>query len=76
MNNDDDKAKLKHDYLNAIVIINSLTKSSESFLKKLGGNIEIDDFNRSQIEKILYSMKAVRNQTEKLENYFQSLIGE
>lgn len=76
MNNDGDKAKLKHDYLNAIVIINSLTKSSESFLNKLGGAIEIDDFNRSQMEKILYSMKAIRNQTEKLGNYFQSLIGE
>lgn len=76
MNNDDDKVKLKHDYLNAIVIINSLTKSSESFLNKLGGTIDVDDFNRSQIDKILYSMKAIRNQAEKLRNYFQSLIGE
>jgi hypothetical protein len=71
-----EKDKLKHDFLNSIVIINSMTKSASSFLTKLSKCMDSSDINQKQMEKFLYSMNTIREQTAKLEIYFQSLLNE
>ncbi|EHL29707.1 hypothetical protein LDG_8297 [Legionella drancourtii LLAP12] len=74
--NTTEKNKLKHDFLNSIVIINSMTKSASSFLNKLSTSVDGNDINQKQMEKFLYSMNAIREQTAKIENYFQYLLNE
>lgn len=69
-----EKDKLKHDFLNSIVIINSMTKSAKNFLNKIENIIDKKDINPGQMEKFLYSMDAIQEQTTKLENYFQILF--
>ncbi|KTD82567.1 hypothetical protein [Legionella waltersii] len=71
-----EKDKLKHDFLNSIVIINSMTKSASSFLNKLSKCMDSSDINQKQMEKFLYSMNTIREQTAKIESYFQSLLNE
>ena len=58
--------KLQHDFLNAIVIINSMTQSASSFLNKLAKSINSSDINQQHMEKFLYSMHAIREQTAKI----------
>ncbi|MBA2650849.1 MAG: hypothetical protein H0U73_01060 [Tatlockia sp.] len=70
-----EKDKLKHDFLNSIVIINSMTKSASNFLDKLLPCID-ENINQKQMEKFLYSMSTIREQTAKIENYFQILMNE
>jgi hypothetical protein len=69
-----EKDKLKHDFLNSIVIINSLTRSAASFLNTLSSNE--NTINQKQMEKFLHSMATIRAQTTKLEKYFQNLLDE
>jgi len=71
-----EKNKLKHDFLNSIVIINSMTKSASSFLNKLSKCVDGNDIDQKQMDKFLYSMNTIRDQTAKLENYFQKLLNE
>lgn len=72
-----DKHKLKHDFLNSIVIINSITKSTSSFLNTLSTPYEDENnVTQKQMEKIIYSMQAIREQTAKIENYFQIVLNE
>jgi GTP cyclohydrolase FolE2 len=71
-----EKDKLKHDFLNSIVIINCMTKSASNFLNKLSKCMDEKDINQKQMEKFLYSMNTIREQTARLENYFQSLVNE
>lgn len=71
-----EKDKLKHDFLNSIVIINSMTKSASNFINKLLTSMDKNDINQKQMEKFLYSMNTIREQTAKIENYFQSLLNE
>ena len=68
--------KLKHDFLNSIVIINSMTKSASSFLNTLSKSTDGGDINQKQMEKLLYSMNTIREQTAKIESYFQKLLNE
>jgi hypothetical protein len=72
--NTDEKNKLKHDFLNSIVIINSMTKSASNFLSTISKSIEGNEINQKQLEKYLYSMNAIREQTAKIENYFRCLL--
>ena len=74
--NSTDKDKLKHDFLNSIVIINGMTKSASSFINTISQSMNVDDINQKQMEKFLYSMKTIREQAEKIENYFLSLLNE
>lgn len=74
--NSADKNKLKHDFINSIVIINSMTKSAENFLNRLTACVDESNINQQQMEKFLYSMNTIREQTAKIENYFQSLMNE
>lgn len=74
--NSADKNKLKHDFINSIVIINSMTKSAENFLNRLTVCVDESNINQQQMEKFLYSMNTIREQTAKIENYFQSLMNE
>ncbi|KTC68408.1 Uncharacterised protein [Legionella bozemanae] len=71
-----DKDKLKHDFLNSIVIINSMTKSASSFINTISQSIDASDINQKQMEKFLYSMSTIREQTTKIENYFLSLLND
>ena len=73
-----EKHKLKHDFLNSIIIINSMTKSASNFLYKISGceSNNGNDINHKQMEKFLYSMTAIREQTAKIENYFQQVFNE
>ncbi|MBA2657827.1 MAG: hypothetical protein H0U70_12735 [Tatlockia sp.] len=70
------KDKLKHDFLNSIVIINSLTKSAANFLHKISPCIDEKKINQKQMEQFLYSMNSIREQTAKIELYFQTLMNE
>lgn len=71
-----DKDKLKHDFLNAIVVINCMTKSASSFMNTISQSTNIGDTNQMQMEKFLYAMKAIREQSAKIENYFLSVLNE
>lgn len=72
-----EKHKLKHDFLNSIVIINSMTKSASNFLNKLSTSCaDKHDVSQKQMEQFLYSMQAIREQTSKIENYFQIALNE
>lgn len=70
------KDKLKHDFLNAIVIINSMTKSASTFINTMPSSMPGCDINQKQMEKFLYSMNTIREQTTKIEHYFLSLLEE
>jgi hypothetical protein len=74
--NSTEKDKLQHDFLNSIVIINSMTKSASNFLDKLLPNVDEKNINQKQMEKFLYSMQTIREQTAKIELYFQRLMNE
>ncbi|AWN74925.1 hypothetical protein LEAN103870_19340 [Legionella anisa] len=74
--NSTDKDKLKHDFLNSIVIINSMTKSASSFMNTISQSMDAADINQNQMERFLYSMNTIREQTAKIENYFQCLLNE
>ena len=74
--NETDKDKLKHDFLNAVVIINSMTKSASNFINTISQSIESSDINQKQMEKFLYSMSAIHDQTIKIQDYFLSLLHE
>lgn len=71
-----DKDKLKHDFINSIVIINGMTKSASSFINKISQTLDPIDDNQNQLEKFLYAMNIIREQTAKIESYFQSLLNE
>ena len=72
----DEKHKLKHDFLNSIVIINSMTKSVSSSINKRSVFEDRNELTHKQIEKFLYSMHAIREQTAKIEKYFQIVMNE
>jgi hypothetical protein len=71
-----ERDKLKHDFLNSIVIINSMTKSASNFLNQLPKHIDGNGIKEEQMKKFLSSMKIIREQTAKIENYFQILLKE
>lgn len=74
--NSTDKDKLKHDFLNSIVIINGMTKSASGFINIILQSMNVEDINQKQLDKFLYSMKTIREQAAKIENYFSSLLNE
>lgn len=71
-----EKDKLRHDFLNSMVIINGMTKSASSFLNIIAKSIDGNNVSQKQMEKFLYSMNTIREQTAKIENYFQCLLDE
>lgn len=68
------KNKLKHDFLNATVIINSMTKSATNFFSKLTAQIEQTNENQKQIDKLYYAMHAVQEQVKKIEDCFSKSL--
>lgn len=73
--NTSEKNKLKHDFLNSIVIINSLTKSASSFVNKISKSVVDKDIaSKNQIELFLKSMTAIREQTSNIEKCFELLL--
>lgn len=68
------KEKLKHDFLNSIVIINSMSKSASNFLTNFSKNLDENDNNKKQIKRFLHSMDTIREQTKKIEDYFQNIL--
>lgn len=74
--NKPDKNKLKHDFLNSIVIINSMAKSASNFVNRVSSCTDKTAINQNQTERFLYSMDTIREQTAKIENYFKILLSE
>ncbi len=74
--NSSDKNKIKHDVLNSIVIINSLTKSASSFINKVSNKMDGNDIEQEKLNKFLYSMTIIRQQTAAIERCFQILLEE
>lgn len=74
--NIEEKNKLKHDFLNSMIIINSMTKSASNFFNQLSISMDDNGFNKEQKDKFLYAMSTIRAQTEKIENYFQILLSQ
>lgn len=73
--NTSEKNKLKHDFLNSIVIINSMTKSASSFVNKISKCASDNSVvSQKQIEIFLSSMNAIREQTSKIEKHFEALM--
>ena len=74
----DEKDKLKHDFLNSIVIINSLTKSASNFVEitSLGALDHCDAISPKQIELFKRSMEAIRQETAKIELSFNKILNE
>ena len=73
-----DNDKLKHDFLNSIVIISNLAKSAKSFserVAKLPFNEE-GVITVSQIELFQKSMEAIRNEAAKIEIIVNKVISE
>lgn len=67
-----DKNKLKHDFINSIVIINSITKSASSFIDKISDkNTPISD---RQIELFKQAMKSIQNELCNVDKIFNSLL--
>jgi hypothetical protein len=64
-----DKDKLKHDFLNAIVVINSLTKSSSNFVELTSACLlhQANSISAKQIELFQRSMEVIRHETAKME---------
>ena len=72
--NTSEKNKLKHDFLNSIVIINSMTKSASSFVSKISKcAFDAGVVSQNQIEIFSSSMNAIREQTSKIEKFFEVL---
>lgn len=74
--NNTEKDKLKHDLMNSIVIINSMTRSASTFLNKISEHKDGIEINKKQMEIFLNSMNIIRAQTEKIEDYFHNIFGE
>lgn len=70
-----EKNKLIHDFLNSIVIINSMTKSASSFVNKISKCAsDKNTVSQNQLDIFLNSMNAIRVQTSKIEKYFELLM--
>ena len=68
--------KLKHDLLNSIVIINNMTKSATNFFNLRAEAVAGEEDDQKQKEKFSYCMHAIREQTAKIEEYFEKLLKE
>jgi len=70
-----EKNKLKHDFLNSIVVINSMTKSASSFVNKLSKcTFDSNLVTQNQLKLFISSMDAIREQTSKIEKIFDVLM--
>ena len=70
--------KLKHDFLNSIVIISNLAKSAKRFSEKVA-KLPFDEegvITICQIELFQKSMEAIRNEAAKIEIIFNKVISE
>ena len=72
--NETEKNKLKHDFLNATVIINSMTNFATNFFNNIAEQTEKTPSNQKQMEKFSYTMNAIRDQVKKIENCFYNSL--
>jgi hypothetical protein len=73
----EEKVKLKHDFLNSIVVINSMTKSASSFVNAISKySTDSNTINQKQLQIFLNSMTTIREQTAKLEMFLNELLDE
>ena len=66
-----DSYKLKHDFINSIVIINSIAKSASSLVEKISNETTVSD---RQIVVFRQSMKLIQNEAIKVEKMFDALF--
>lgn len=69
-----EKNKLRHDFLNATVIINCMTNSAANFFNNIAAQIDKTDINQVQLEKFSYAMNAIREQMTKIEDFFHKSL--
>ena len=70
--------KLKHDFLNSIVIISNLAKYAKSFSERVA-RLSFDDgsaITARQLELFQKSMEAIRSEAAKIEITFYKALGE
>lgn len=70
---EDEKEKIKHDFLNAVVIINSLSKSAEVIVNKITADDKVELSNR-QIELFGKAMLGIRCETDKMKELFSKTL--
>ncbi|HAU1599226.1 TPA: hypothetical protein JBJ22_12115 [Legionella pneumophila] len=68
--NNEDKMKLKHDFLNSIAIINSTTKSVLTLLTMIVEKTP----SQNLIDKYSNGLNAILAQTTKIESYFEQIL--
>ena len=66
------KHKLKHDFINSIIIINSITKSASSFVDKISD--KTTPVTDRQIELFKQAMKSIQNEICNVDKIFNSLL--
>ena len=72
--NTEKKDKLKHDFINSVVIIKSISKSAATFIDKISDkNIMVTD---NQIKLFKASMSSIQQELSNIENFFQVAMSE
>ena len=67
-----DKNKLKHDFINSIIIINSITKSASSFADKIAD--KTTPVSDRQIDLFKQAMKSIQKEICNVDKIFNSLL--
>lgn len=72
--NAEEKNKLKHDFMNSVVIIKNMSKSASTFIDKISGkNVTITD---NQLKLFKVSMSSIQQEISKIQNFFEVAIDE
>lgn len=72
--NAEEKNKLKHDFMNSVVIIKNISKSASTFIDKISGNnVTITD---NQLKLFKVSMSSIQQEISKIQNFFEVAIDE
>ena len=66
-----EKNKLKHDFINSVVIIKSMSKSAATFIDKISDkNMTVTD---NQMKLFKTSMSSIQQEIANIEKLYQSL---
>lgn len=72
--NTEEKNKLKHDFMNSVVIIKNMSKSASTFIDKISSNnVTITD---NQLKLFKVSMSSIQQEISKIQNFFKVAIDE
>lgn len=69
-----ERNKLKHDFINSVVIIKSMSKSAATFIDKISDkNMTVTD---NQMKLFKASMSSIQQEITNIETLFQAAINE